>query len=151
MIKNTNLSSSHKYYYYRRLTCPMGDRHACGVQSELKYIYLNVCTYFNIYSLFIFIGIMKGLQWCMSVSDVSPISIYVGLRSGMLMSVSDEACRGLRWVSYKNNFSWTPTYRKTRFRKYNIFSEILTKTQCLRSYFLTIFHQLWFFQCWNSH
>ena len=44
---------------HRRLRClwrPIGDRHACGVQSEYKHIYLNKLIF--IYFLLIYIGIM---------------------------------------------------------------------------------------------
>ena len=31
----------------RRPTCPIGDRHACGIQTEFKRIYLNLLILYN--------------------------------------------------------------------------------------------------------
>ena len=93
-----------------RPTClwtPIGDQHACGVQSEFKHkIHLNILIF--IYFLLIYIHTCRYPMGCRSgmavsnwscrfqigssmknveVSDGSPI----GLRSGML--VSDQVCR----------------------------------------------------------
>ena len=65
-----------------RPTClwtPIGDQHACGVQSEFS-------TYIEIYFLLIFI------YW----NNVRTLIRHFDLKWGM--SVSDEACRSLWWV-----------------------------------------------------
>ena len=95
---------------------PIEDRHACGVQSEFKYIYLNILIF--IYILLIYIGWCKesiithvNLRWVSDQPCRSPMGLQLslssspmGLRSGMPVSDGSPIWYvGLRWVSARSS------------------------------------------------
>ena len=62
---------------------PIGDRHACGVRTEFKHIFL----------IYLFYILFAYLYW----NNVRTLIRHVSLRSDML--VSDGSSMGPRWVS----------------------------------------------------